>query len=137
MTRIVADASICGAWVLPDEGSPRAEKMLRSILVGDFELWVPALWTYEMTNLLLSAHRRKRIANDAVFEALTLLAKVPIKHTDVPEPQPQERTARFALRFGLSAYDAAYLELSDRLQASLHTSDSTLRKAAKTLGLTG
>ena len=136
MTRIVADASLCGAWVLPDEASPRAEKVLRSILKGDIELWVPALWTYEMTNLLLSAHRRKRIEEEAVLEALTLLAKVPIEHADVPESQARERMVRFALRFGLSAYDAAYLELSDRLQAPLHTSDGPLGKAANALGLT-
>lgn len=39
------------------------------------------------------------------------------------------------VRFDLSAYDAAYLELADRLQCPLHTNDQSLRTAAKAIGL--
>ena len=38
-------------------------------------------------------------------------------------------------RFGVSAYDASYLELADRLQCPLLTNDQTLRKAANHLSL--
>ena len=135
MSRIVADASFCGAWVLPDEASPRAEKVLRLLLQGDLELWAPSLWAYEMTNLLLSASRRERIEEAGLFEALDLVAKVPLKHTDIPGVLARERMLRLALRFDLSAYDAAYLELADRLRAPLHTTDRSLAKAAKALDL--
>jgi predicted nucleic acid-binding protein len=39
------------------------------------------------------------------------------------------------MRFKLSAYDAAYLELADRLQCALLTADDRLARATRTLGL--
>lgn len=135
MKRIVADASFCGAWVLPDENSSRAGKVLAALLRGELELWTPALWTYELANLLRSAHRRKRIEEETIFAGLALLAKVRARHFDVPERLSVERMTRLALQFDLSAYDAAYLELADRLRAPLHTADGRLADAAKKLNL--
>ncbi|MEO7851955.1 MAG: type II toxin-antitoxin system VapC family toxin [Rubrivivax sp.] len=40
-----------------------------------------------------------------------------------------------ALRFGLSSYDAAYLELALRLQLPLATTDDVLRDAALASGV--
>ena len=40
-----------------------------------------------------------------------------------------------ALRFGLSSYDAAYLELALRLQLPLATTDAALREAAVASGV--
>jgi predicted nucleic acid-binding protein len=40
-----------------------------------------------------------------------------------------------ALRFGLSAYDAAYLELALRLQLLLATADAALRDAVLASGV--
>jgi predicted nucleic acid-binding protein len=40
-----------------------------------------------------------------------------------------------ARRFGLSAYDAAYLELADRLQCALLTNDREVQVAAEALGI--
>ncbi len=135
MKRIVADASFCGAWLLPDENSSRAEKVLAALLRGDLELWVPSLWTYELANMLRSAHRRKRIEEEAVFESLDLLGHIRARHFDVPEGMTMERMTRLALQFDLSAYDAAYLELADRLRAPLYTADARLNDAAEQLKL--
>lgn len=135
MKRIVADASFCGAWMLPDEGSSRADKVLAALLRRELELWTPALWTYELANMLRSAHRRKRIEEEAIFDGLDLLAKVRARHFDVPEGLAVERITRLALQFDLSAYDAAYLELADRLRAPLHTTDAHLADAARDLNL--
>lgn len=135
MNRIVADASFCGAWLLPDEHSGRAEKVLAALLRKECELWTPSLWIYELANMLRSAHRRKRIDERAVFDGLELIAKVPVKRLDIPESLAVERMAQLALQYDLSLYDAAYLELADRLRAPLHTADTRLADAARTLKL--
>lgn len=135
MTRIIADASFCGAWILPDENSLRAEKVLAAVLCGDLELWAPSLWIYELANMLRSAHRRKRIEEEMLFEGLRLIAKIQTIHFDVPKGLAVERISQLALQFDLSAYDAAYLELADRLRAPLHTADLRLSDAAAKLDL--
>ncbi len=135
MSRVVADASLCGAWILPDEASPRAEKLLAGIAQGSLELVVPALWHYEMINLLRSALRRKRIGPDDAQAALEALALVPLGHEDVPEATSRGRIMYLAVQFDLSSYDAAYLELADRFKIPLHSADGKLVSAATRLGL--
>jgi predicted nucleic acid-binding protein len=135
MTPVVVDAAFAGAWLLPDEHSRSADKVLRSILGQKLELSVPDLWFYELTNLLVSAHRRKRIGEEQVFEAHRLIDSIPCHPYEQQAPLARDRISRLALRFGLSAYDAAYLELADRLQSPLLTFDRVLNRAASTLGL--
>jgi predicted nucleic acid-binding protein len=132
---VVVDASFAGAWILPDESSAQAEVVLREVLSGEEELAVPDLWSYEIANLLLSALRRGRIEERQVFEALRLIDSVPCTFYDAHSPLIRERIGRLAVRYDLSAYDAAYLELTDRLQCKLHTNDDSLNRAARSLGL--
>jgi len=81
----VADASFCGAWILEDEISDKAEHLLKQIVNGSVELVVPALWHYEMNNLLRSAHRRKRLSEEDAREALETLNQVPLIIEDLLE----------------------------------------------------
>jgi len=131
----VADASFCGAWILADELSDKAEDLLTRIVNGSVELVVPALWHYEMNNLLRSAHRRKRLTEEDAREALKTLNQVPLSIEDLPEGPARKRMLHLALQFDLSSYDAAYLEVADRHKIPLHTADAKLRAAAKQLGL--
>lgn len=135
MKQIVADASFCGAWILADEISDKAEDLLKQILKGSLELVVPALWHYEMNNLLRSAQRRKRLTEEDAREALETLNQVPLVIEDLPEGPARKRILHLAFQFDLSSYDAAYLELSDRHKIPLHTADAKLKAGAKQLGL--
>ena len=135
MKQTVADASFCGAWILADELSDKAEDLLTRIVNGSVELVVPALWHYEMNNLLRSAHRRKRLTEEDAREALKTLNQVPLSIEDLPEGPARKRMLHLALQFDLSSYDAAYLEVADRHKIPLHTADAKLRAAAKQLGL--
>lgn len=131
----VADASFCGAWILADESSEKAEHLLSQIVQGKLELVVPSLWHYEMNNLLRSAHKRRRLSEDDAREALETLNQVPLTIEDLPEGPARKRILHLALQFDLSSYDAAYLELADRHKIPLHTADTKLNSAAKQLGL--
>lgn len=133
---LVVDASFAGAWLLPDEHAPAAGAVLETIVNGEEQMLVPELWTYEIANLLLSAHRRSRITEAQVIEAQDLLGAVPRTTYDHHDLLTQNRLVRLAIRFGLSAYDASYLELADRIQCPLQTGDQKLHAAARSLGLT-
>ncbi|MFZ4388105.1 MAG: type II toxin-antitoxin system VapC family toxin [Chthoniobacterales bacterium] len=135
MKQAVADASFCGAWILEDEISDKAEHLLKQIVNGSVELVVPALWHYEMNNLLRSAHRRKRLSEEDAREALETLNQVPLIIEDLPEGPARKRILHLAFQFDLSSYDAAYLELADRHKITLHSADAKLKAAAKQLGL--
>lgn len=133
MKQAVADASFCGAWILADEFSGKAEQLLSLIIQGKLELVVPSLWHYEMNNLLRSAHRRRRLSEEDAREALVTLNQIPLTMEDLPEGPARKRILHLALQFDLSSYDAAYLELADRHKIPLHTADAKLNAAAKQL----
>lgn len=129
MNIVVADASFCGAWILPDEVSAAAEDLLEKVLRGTVELRMPSLWSYEMANLLKSACRRGRLSRKAVRDAAEALGHVPVRFMDVPNAASRIRILEIALKHDLSAYDAAYLELAQRFKAPLRTADKNLRLA--------
>ncbi len=135
MKQIVADASFCGAWVLADESSGAAERLLTRIISGSVQLVVPALWHYEMLNLLRSAVRRKRLAKEDLDLTVEALERVPMTLEDLPGAPARRRILHLAMQFDLSSYDAAYLELADRFKIALQTNDAKLAAAAKQLRL--
>jgi predicted nucleic acid-binding protein len=133
--QIVADASFCGAWVLTDESSGAAESLLARIISGSVQLVVPALWHYEMLNLLRSAVSRKRLATEDLDLTVESLERVPMTLEDLPGAPARRRILHLAMQFDLSSYDAAYLELADRFKIALQTNDAKLAAAAKQLRL--
>ena len=135
MKHAVVDASYAGAWVLPDEHSDEAERFLMTVFDGKVALAAPDLWHYEMCNLLAMAARRGRIGEAQALEGMELMSAMPINFHDHHGTLSRRRMLLLAARFSLSAYDAAYLELADRLQCALRTSDDALQTAAEQLGL--
>lgn len=135
MNSVVIDASFAASWFIPDESNDSATAVLQEIVHGSIAMAVPSIWTYEMCNVLQSALRRQRITDADAAEAMDLLHRIPGQTFDHHERLFRSRLMILARRFDLSAYDAAYLELADRLQCPLHTNDAVLRNAAKTLGL--
>lgn len=130
MAAFVVDASVGAAWLLPDEATPFTEAALLATAAG--EVWVPALWLLEMGNLLLSAHRRKRI-DSAKRQQLATACDALRLHID---RQPVAITAldTLAARHQLTTCDAAYLELALRRGLPLATFDTALLAA---MGLAG
>lgn len=125
----------CGAWVLENESSDEAELLLEQVEAGVASLLVPALWKYEMLNLLRSACRRGRLSEAEAGAARSALSGVPLEQVDVPDATAEVAIHELAKAHDLSAYDAAYLELALRFKVPLHTSDRKLRKVAGECGL--
>jgi predicted nucleic acid-binding protein len=133
VSRWVIDASLTLEWYLKDEED---RDYSLAVLAGlrENEGLVPFLWTYEVSNALVMAHRRKRITIEEVVEILGSIAALPIS-VDRPEPEAVMQLPRVALKHELTAYDAAYLELALRMQLPLATRDKALKRAMASLGV--
>ena len=125
MTAIVVDASVAVAWLLEDEDEPDTVAPLRALMAR--ETFVPQLWHVEIRNALLSAERRGRITPDQVAERLADLKTLSIRTDQEPD---FDATLELARDHRLTFYDALYLELAIRRDASLATLDNALAKAA-------
>ena len=126
----VLDCSQTMAWIFPDEATP-ASDALRDSLLQDVAV-VPALWHLEVGNVLLVALRRGRIQAADLTRIQAALQALPIEvDYEVPE-RVWKSILPLATQHGLSAYDAAYLELAIRLQLPLATLDQDLRAACAT-----
>jgi predicted nucleic acid-binding protein len=123
---LVLDSSIVGSWCFPDEANPVADAAFAS--VGADEAIVPALWWFEVRNILLMGERRGRIDQAGTAEFLADLKGLPIRI----EREPDSGTVLALARVHrLTFYDAAYLELALRLSAPLATLDRALARAAR------
>jgi predicted nucleic acid-binding protein len=122
---VVVDASVTACWALQDEDDPRATAALHRF--ADDSGLVPALWWFEIRNILLVAERRGRISPTSSAAFLSKLAQLPI----TIDRQPNEADLlRLARQHRLTAYDAAYLELAQRASVPLATLDADLARAA-------
>ena len=128
---IVIDASVTMAWCFDDEATPLTDGVLDQL--RDQEAFVPALWQLEVANVLLIAEWRGRITEAQATRFLDLLMQLPIRidHslTNVAALLAAGRRHR------LTAHDAAYLLLAERIGAPLATLDSNLIAAAQTAGV--
>ncbi len=127
----VPDASFVAGWLLPDEATPAKARLLTASEAGRVELHVPHLWIYELGNLLLMAHRRRRLTAEQLAEAEASYAAVRCVFHDQTDAVCRHRIMQLARAHQLTSYDAAYLELADRLRAPLLTEDGALLKAAR------
>lgn len=128
----VVDASISAAWFLPDEATEATEDALHATATHD--VWVPALWMLETVNLLLGAQRRKRITVEKRRELVAAASALRVRVDR--ETVSMVALDQLAARHGLTAYDAAYLELALRRGLPLATRDGALLAAMADAGVT-
>ena len=126
---IVVDASTTIAWTLEDEQDSYALKV--AAYIEENGAIVPALWRWEVQNILLNACKRKRITEAQMSEVAMLLSHLSIS---LDPPMFFGTELALARQYDLSVYDAAYLELAMRTNAKLATHDTALRSAAKAVG---
>jgi predicted nucleic acid-binding protein len=130
---LVVDASVSGGWFIGDEASPLTDAALSAVVRSGAT--VPVLWSYEMANLLVLAERRGRISRQDVVRVHEALAALPISFDEPSAARGLPSLTRLARDHGLTAYDAAYLELAQRRGSELATRDSALREAARRAGV--
>ncbi len=128
MSLCVVDASAAAAWLLPDEDNP--VNTLES--VASAAPHAPWLFWAEVRNILIVCERRGRLPAGDAEPFLAALDGLGIAFDTAPsEPE----VLRLSRQYGLTVYDALYLELALRLQAPLLTLDRKLARAADDAGV--
>ena len=134
MSLFVLDASIVLTWCFPDEEARKAEEISERIALGD-KLAVPAFFQHEVLNALLMGEKRKRLTSDLIQTFINDLEQLPAE-VDAPTAGTVFHTTQNLCRkHGLTAYDAAYLELAMRHGIALATADGALERAARAEGI--
>ena len=134
MKALIIDGSTTLGFLMKDEQAPDALQALAAI-EGGVPTYVPAHWWVEVANGLIMAERRKRASQADIAEALSLVGALPVITDDATARQAFTASAALARQYGLTIYDAAYLELAMRQGATLATNDTALTKAANAAGV--
>ena len=127
----VLDNSVVCGWMLSDQADTYTDAVAQR-LIDDVAV-APSLLRLEFVNVLRTACKRERIAIDAASEIIEHINALPIEYDSVSGEPAQ--IMQLSLRFNLSSYDAAYLDLALRRQLPVATRDSDLADAARAAGV--
>ncbi len=130
----VLDASLTMAFVFQDEANAQTDKILDGF-GQDTEAITPALWRWDVGNVLLMAERRRRITAAESHRHLTSLQTLPVETDEHASREAWNAGLFLARGHKLTLYDAAYLELAIRRGVPLGSLDRELRHAAKAEGV--
>jgi predicted nucleic acid-binding protein len=118
---LVVDASLIAAILFAEPAFDLAHARLRG-----FTPIAPALLDFEIANAVTTRLRRRAIGADDAAAAMQDFLDLPIERAEIDAGA----LPLLADRFGLTAYDAAYLWLAGEVRAPLATFDSHLARAA-------
>ena len=129
----VLDASMTMSWCFADESTPYGRGVLAALL--DTYAEVPTLWPFEIANVLAINEKRGRITEAISQEFLQTLSGLDIRIDHSSRTVDGMTLLPLVRRHGLSAYDAAYLELAKRMGLPLASFDHELIAAASREGI--
>lgn len=127
---LVVDNSVFRAWCIGDEDEPEADAAMER--VAEEGGIVPRIRWFEMRNALLLNERRNRISPQQVSDTLAATRALRVVFDDRHD---DSQILTLAPRFGLTVYDAAYLEIAFRRSLPLATLDRRLLRAARAIGV--
>jgi predicted nucleic acid-binding protein len=125
------DCSVAARWLLPDEATPYTEAVFDLLATQDAV--VPALFLSGFANVFLKLSRQRKLTAEQAAGAVERCAQLGLE-IDRQTPDPA-RLFSLAAQYGLSAYDATYLELALRRGVPLACWDGGLGAAAEKAGL--
>ncbi len=128
----VLDNSVVTGWYLTDQATPYTQAIAARLETE--KALVPHLWQLELANVLKTACTHGKLSPDAARQILDTLSSLPIE-VDTRTAPGQRQLFELAMRFKLSSYDAAYLELAMRHGLPIATQDLQLKVAALAAGL--
>jgi predicted nucleic acid-binding protein len=134
-TGIVLDASATLAWLVErvDAAEVRwTSQVLREIQAHDAV--VPCLWFPEVSNGILMAERMGGVTPAQSVRFLGMVDTLPIEEDRTQSASVQATVLTLARAYGLTAYDATYLELVLRTRRTLATFDRQLADATRKAG---
>ena len=122
----VLDCSAMASVMLLETEGRETDDLLEQALADRIHISVPSLFWYEISNVLITAVRKKRLEINQARDALARLCELPISTDSTDGGVVYRRILDLAMMHDLSFYDAAYLELADRIGAFLKTFDKAI-----------
>ncbi len=126
---LVLDASATLALVY-SELKPERAATLEAVL-REATAYVPQLWHLEVANVLLSGLRRGGYTLETLKRLVVQLAAIQAVVDEQTPNRAWYAVLDLAVKHTLTSYDAAYLELAQRLRLPLATLDKALVRAAQ------
>lgn len=128
---LVLDNSVLVGWFVPEQANDYTRRIAQRARRED--LFVPALWEVEFANVMAMLSRRRALPPHQVAAILSRAIRLDLQI----DRNPVSPRSLFAIteRLGVSAYDAAYLELAERRGLPLATRDASLAGAARAAGV--
>ena len=124
--KIVADTNVFLAVALDE---PEKARIVRATVGHD--LVAPAVLPFEVGNALTAMLKKGTITPEEVPAAWTAFQQVPVELREVDLPA----ALRLAVRFGLYAYDAYFVECALSMRLPLLTLDRGMRHIARELAI--
>lgn len=135
MSRFVLDNTVTMAWCFSEEATEFTKALLGRLSNLTDSALVPALWLYEVANVVELAVRKGRIPAEKAVVFLDSLADLPIQVENPSRAQVFVTVRKLAGQYQLTAYDAAYLELAIRHKLPIASLDKALSRAARSAGI--
>ncbi len=126
MNIIVLDTSVNARLLWPDSRSPDGNWYALDVLsqaANGSVFHVPTIWHYEIAHVVARLVRIGQVSQASAAGYLKEIALLPIVTDVTSHAKATEAAFALSMQFGLSACDAAYLELVLRLGGTLATND--------------
>jgi predicted nucleic acid-binding protein len=130
---IVIDASLMIAWLLEESALALAPEL--NDLIERETFVVPAHWTAEIGNGLVTNLRRRRVSAEKIKQLIGECSFLEIAVEPVTSIAQLAPITNLASAHNLTFYDAAYVQLALDRSIPLGTLDNRMRDAARLLGI--
>lgn len=134
MTEFVLDNSVTMRWCFEGGAHEYADRIQDRLAAETDAAVVPILWRYEVSAVLSRAQLKGLLTERKVAAFLEDLAALNITMDTVGMQRILSDVHSTAVRYRLTSYDAAYLELALRRDLPLATLDAELRRACQASG---
>jgi predicted nucleic acid-binding protein len=121
-------------WLFEDQATAYTEAILDRLSAGD-QAMAAGIWPVEVVNVITVAERRRLVKPAQIAAFLEQLNQLPIAVDALSVGRVFGAIFETARRYGLSAYDAEYMELAERLALPLASVDRRLCDAATLAGV--
>lgn len=130
---VVLDASLTVAWCFEDETTERTEALLEQVMSEGAV--VSAFWSLEVANALRSGFQRDRLDLQRALAFARALDSLPVTADPAASLLSPVEALTLALQYGVTSYDATYIEVAARHGLPLASNDDRIRGAARASGI--
>ena len=125
--KIIADTNTFIAVALNE---PERERIIH--LTEGHDIIAPDVLPFEIGNALTAMVKRNTLKRTEVISAWDAIQKIPVdlRHAEI------KSALNIAIKYGIYAYDAYFLDCADNLRSPLLTLDHGMKRIAREIGIT-